>query len=150
MNKIVIWAAVVPVVLLGFVLFTSSSSEDVDVADEGNTEEQAEDALVLEDAEMALKSAQDNVTDKEWQASLNKLVTALKPWLLEGRPQHYKGKGLKFYMAHGLDTYWLQLGDEVQNPYGEGHPTVIEWPDKVDAEIPETTEMPAGGAHANH
>lgn len=106
--------------------------------------------FVLEDAEMALKSAQDNVTDKEWQASLNKLVTALKPWLLEGRPQHYKGKGLKFYMAHGLDTYWLQLGDEVENPYGEGHPMKIDWPDKVEAEAPEITEMPAGGAHANH
>ena len=106
--------------------------------------------FVLEDAEMALKAAQDNVTDKEWQNSLNDLVTALKPWLLEGKPQHYKSKGLQFYMAHGLDTYWLQLGDEVQNPYGEGHPMKIDWPDKVEAEAPEITEMPAGGAHANH
>lgn len=106
--------------------------------------------FVLEDAEMALKSAKDNVTDKEWQNSLNDLVTALKPWLLEGKPQHYKSKGLKFYMAHGLDTYWLQLGDEVQNPYGEGHPMKIDWPEKVEAEAPEITEMPAGGAHANH
>ena len=106
--------------------------------------------FVLEDAEMALKAAQDNVTDKEWQNSLNNLVTALKPWLLEGKPQHYKSKGLQFYMAHGLDTYWLQLGDEVENPYGEGHPMKIDWPDKVEAEAPEITEMPAGGAHANH
>lgn len=106
--------------------------------------------FVLEDAEMALKAAQDNVTDKEWQTSLNDLVTALKPWLLEGKPQHYKSKGLQFYMAHGLDTYWLQLGDEVENPYGEGHPMKIDWPDKVEAEAPEITEMPAGGAHANH
>ena len=99
---------------------------------------------------MALKAAQDNVTDKEWQTSLNDLVTALKPWLLEGKPQHYKSKGLQFYMAHGLDTYWLQLGDAVENPYGEGHPMKIDWPDKVEAEAPEITEMPAGGAHANH
>ncbi len=106
--------------------------------------------FVLEDAEMALKAAQDNVTDKEWQTSLNDLVTALKPWLLEGKPQHYKSKGLQFYMAHGLDTYWLQLGDAVENPYGEGHPMKIDWPDKVEAEAPEITEMPAGGAHANH
>ncbi len=106
--------------------------------------------FVLEDAEMALKAAQDNVTDKEWQSSLNNLVTALKPWLLEGKPQHYKSKGMQFYMAHGLDTYWLQLGDEVENPYGEGHPMKIDWPDKVEAEAPEITEMPAGGAHANH
>ncbi|MAZ00559.1 MAG: efflux transporter periplasmic adaptor subunit [Micavibrio sp.] len=106
--------------------------------------------FVLEDAEMALKAAQDNVTDKEWQTSLNDLVTALKPWLLEGKPQHYKSKGLQFYMAHGLDTYWLQLGDAMENPYGEGHPMKIDWPDKVEAEAPEITEMPAGGAHANH
>ena len=106
--------------------------------------------FVLEDAEMALKAAQDNVTDKEWQNSLNNLVTALKPWLLEGKPQHYKSKGLQFYMAHGLDTYWLQLGDAVENPYGEGHPMKIDWPDKVEAEAPEITDMPAGGAHANH
>lgn len=106
--------------------------------------------FVLEDAEMALKSAKDNVTDKEWQTSLNDLVTALKPWLLEGKPQHYKSKGLQFYMAHGLDTYWLQLGDAVENPYGEGHPMKIDWPDKVEAEAPEITDMPAGGAHANH
>ena len=105
--------------------------------------------FVLEDAEMALKAAQDNVTDKEWQNSLNNLVTALKPWLLEGKPQHYKSKGLQFYMAHGLDTYWLQLGDAVENPYGEGHPMKIDWPDKVEAEAPDIPEMPAGGAHAN-
>jgi Cu(I)/Ag(I) efflux system membrane fusion protein len=52
--------------------------------------------FVLEDAETALKKAKDNVTDKEWKNSLNDLVTALKPWLLEGKPQHYKSKGLAF------------------------------------------------------
>lgn len=106
--------------------------------------------FILEDAEDALIGAKDDLTDKEWQASLNDLVTALKPWLLEGKPQHYKSKGLGLYMAHGLDTYWLQLGDEVQNPYGDGHPMKIDWPDKVDAVAPEITETPAGGAHANH
>jgi Cu(I)/Ag(I) efflux system membrane fusion protein len=106
--------------------------------------------FVLEDAEIALKASKDNVTDQEWQNSLNTLVIALKPWLLEGKPQHYKSKNLKLYMAHGLDTYWLQLSDEVQNPYGEGHPMKIDWPEKVDAQAPEMTEMPAGGAHANH
>ncbi len=110
--------------------------------------------FVLEDAEDALKNAKDNLTDKEWQASLNALVTALKPWLLEGKPQHYKSKGLGLYMAHGLDVYWLQLGDEVQNPYGDGHPMKIDWPDKVEAEAPEATEQPkenmSGDAHANH
>lgn len=106
--------------------------------------------FVLEDAEMVLKKVKDNVTDKEWQSSLNDLVLALKPWLLEGKPQYYKSKGLSLYMAHGLDTYWLQLGDEVQNPYGEGHPMKVDWPVKVDVQVPKATKMPAGGAHANH
>ena len=106
--------------------------------------------FILEDAEEALKSSKENVTDKEWQTSLNALVIALKPWLLEGKPQHYKSKELGLYMAHGLDVYWLQLGNEVQNPYKEGHPMKIEWPDKVDVKAPEVKEKPAGGAHANH
>ncbi len=111
--------------------------------------------FVLEDAEDALMKAKDSLTDVEWQASLNELVTALKPWLLEGRPQHYKDKGLKLYMAHGLDTYWLQLGEEAQNPYGEGHPMKIDWLEKPGAEdaaaAPEMTEdRPAGGAHGGH
>lgn len=110
--------------------------------------------FVLEDAEMALKNAKNNLTDKEWKTSLNVLVTALKPWLLEGKPQHYKAKGLGLYMVHGLDTYWLQLGDEVQNPYGDGDPMKIDWPDKVEAEAPDVTEQlkdnTSGDAHANH
>lgn len=106
--------------------------------------------FILEDAEEALKNSKDNLTDKEWLDSLNALVTALKPWLLEGKPQHYKSKDLELYMAHGLDAYWLQLGEEVQNPYKEGHPMQIEWPDKVDAKVSETNETPVGGAHANH
>jgi len=110
--------------------------------------------FVLEDAEDALVKAKDSLTDKEWQTSLNELVTALKPWLLEGRPQYYKDKGLKLYMAHGLDKYWLQLDDKVQNPYGEGEPMKLDWPDKVEAEeaaeTPETTEVPAGGGHGGH
>ena len=113
--------------------------------------------FVLEDAEDALMKAKDSLTDMEWQTSLNELVTALKPWLLEGRPQYYKDKGLKLYMAHGLDKYWLQLDEEVQNPYGEGHPMKMDWPDKVetanDTEAPEeaeAAERSAGGGHGGH
>lgn len=106
--------------------------------------------FVLQDAEAALKKAQNNVTDKEWQQTLNALVVALKPWLLGGKPNHYESKGLKLYMAHGLERYWLQLEDEAMNPYGAGHPMQVEWPDKVEAEAPKMNEMPQGGAHANH
>tara|TARA_R110002124_G_scaffold266813_2_gene433827 strand:- start:16249 stop:18099 length:1851 start_codon:yes stop_codon:yes gene_type:complete len=110
--------------------------------------------FVLEDAEDALMKAKDSLTDVEWRESLNELVTALKPWLLEGRPQHYKDKGLKLYMAHGLDTYWLQLGEDVQNPYGEGHPMKIDWLSENKIQMPDTAQIPqepiAGGAHGGH
>ncbi len=110
--------------------------------------------FVLEDAERALKNTKDNVTDEQWRKTLNNLVVALKPWLLEGHPQHYKGKGLHLYMAHGIDKYWLQLEDIPQNPYGEGHDMKVDWPDKTETIAPEMSEMPKnqknGGAHANH
>ena len=105
--------------------------------------------FVLADAEKALMKGRDGLTDAQWQDTLNELVTALKPWLLEGRPQYYKGKGLKLYMAHGLDKYWLQLEGEAQNPYDEGQPMKIDWPEKVEAQAPEMGEMPAGGGHVH-
>ncbi len=71
-------------------------------------------------------------------------MVALKPWLLGGKPNHYESKGLKLYMAHGLERYWLQLEDEAMNPYGAGHPMQVEWPDKVEAEAPKMNEMPQG------
>jgi len=111
--------------------------------------------FILEDAETALLEAKDSLTDQEWRSSLNKLVTGLKPWLFEGRPQYYKDKGLKFYMAHGLGTYWLQRKDEVQNPYGTGQPMKIDWPEELSSEEMQNTsevtkELSTGGAHGGH
>lgn len=115
--------------------------------------------FVLDDAEKALTQAQGSLTEKEWQDSLDALVTALKPWLLEGLPQHYKAKGLRMFHAHGLDKYWLQYGKgEGVNPYDGGHVMEMDWPEKVEADegtgMPEMNEedMPvgAGGAHGNH
>jgi Cu(I)/Ag(I) efflux system membrane fusion protein len=115
--------------------------------------------FVLEDAEDALVKGKESLTDMEWQDSLNELVMALKPWLLQGRPQHYKGKGLKLYMASkvsgGGDKYWVQLGEEIKNPYDEGYPMKIVWPENQDAEgsesAPEMIEARSvGGAHGGH
>lgn len=111
--------------------------------------------FILEDAEAALLDAKDSLTDQEWRSSLNELVTGLKPWLFEGRPQYYKGKNLKLYMAHGLGAYWLQLNDDAQNPYGIGQPMKIDWPENPSSEeVKNTSEMteeaPAGGAHGGH
>jgi len=110
--------------------------------------------FILEDAERALQKAQESNTRAQWQAGLNDLVTALKPWLLEGRPQYYQSKNLTLYMAHGLDKYWLQLEGSPEIPYESGMPMPIEWPNKAQQSAPvmqeEAPTMPVGGSHAGH
>ena len=106
--------------------------------------------FILEAAERAIISAKDSITEEELRAGLSDLMTGLKPWLLKGKPEYYKEKGLKLFMDHGSSNLWLQLEDEPANPYGEGHPMLQEWPDKPDAEIPDAPTAPVGGAHANH
>ncbi len=110
--------------------------------------------FILEDAERALQKTQESNTRAQWQAGLNELVTALKPWLLEGRPQYYKSKNLTLYMAHGLDKYWLQLEGSPELPYESGMPMPIEWPDEDQQSVPmlqkEASEIPVGSSHAGH
>ena len=106
--------------------------------------------FVLEGAEKAIMEAKDSITDSETQTALANLIRALKPWLFEGKPQYYKDKGLKLFMDHGTGNLWLQLDEQPANPYGAGHAMLQEWPDKVDAQIPEVQSAPVGGAHAGH
>ncbi len=107
--------------------------------------------FILEDAEKALVKSKDSITDEQWRNNLNELVTALKPWLLQGRPQYYKEKGLSIYMAHGLDAYWIQTGKKVKNPYGEGSPMKIKWSDENGKDhAQEKRKSPVGGADAKH
>lgn len=107
--------------------------------------------FILEKSEKAIMKAQEALTDTEMQQALADLMAALKPWLLEGKPEHYKNKNLKLYMDHGNSNLWLQLEDEPANPYGAGHPMLQKWPDKVNAAMPEMKEdAPMGGPHAGH
>ncbi len=82
--------------------------------------------FILEDAEKALMKGKDSLTDKEWLDTLNNLVIALKPWILEGKPDHYKSKNLSIYMDHEANKYWLQTSDKPQNPYGNGMAMKVE------------------------
>jgi len=105
--------------------------------------------FILQDAEKALMNANEAITGQERKNALAELVMALKPWITEGRPKHYKDKGVKLYLDHGTGFYWLQLEDDIVHPYGDGHAVEVELPDEVDAEVPTVTQ-PAGGAHAGH
>lgn len=105
---------------------------------------------VLEDAEKAIMEARQSATDSELQIALANLMRSLKPWMLEGKPQYYKEKGLKLFMDHDTGNLWLQFDGEPANPYGNGHPMLQAWPDKVDAQMPDIQAAPKGGAHAGH
>lgn len=74
--------------------------------------------FVLEDAERALLKGKDSLTDSEWLETLNTLVKALKPWILEGKPKYYDSRNISIYMDHTLNTYWIQQSGEAKNPYG--------------------------------
>ncbi len=82
--------------------------------------------FTLEDAEKALMKGKKSLTDKEWLDTLNNLVIALKPWILEGKTDYYKSKNLSIYMDHEEGKYWLQTGDKPQNPYGNGMTMKVE------------------------
>nr|VFJ48137.1 MAG: membrane fusion protein, Cu(I)/Ag(I) efflux system [Candidatus Kentron sp. FM]VFJ55731.1 MAG: membrane fusion protein, Cu(I)/Ag(I) efflux system [Candidatus Kentron sp. FM]VFK07979.1 MAG: membrane fusion protein, Cu(I)/Ag(I) efflux system [Candidatus Kentron sp. FM] len=82
--------------------------------------------FILQDARDALNLAKDAVTRKEQQLALAWLVSAVKPWITEGRPEYYKDNGIKRYLDHGGGNEWLQLEGEVMNPYGEGRAVEVE------------------------
>lgn len=109
--------------------------------------------FVLKDAERALQAADKAITDQARKKALADLVIALKPWITEGKPQHYKEKGVQLFLDHGSGYYWLQLDDEMTNPYGQGHAVEIELKaqraDTVKPAVPAVT-APAAGHHAHH
>lgn len=107
--------------------------------------------FILEKAKKAILAARNSITDKDLGNELNNLVTALKPWLFEGKPEYYKEKGLKVYMDHGTSFLWLQLEGKVKNPYSSGHSMLQEWPNKPMVDMPELDENSVGvNPHANH
>lgn len=114
--------------------------------------------VVLENAESALKQVKEAITQSQRHAAMSALVTALRPWILEGNPKHYCKKGLKLYLDHGTGFYWLQLEEKMQHPYGNGHAIEIDIPHSVNLEgladevldDSEDARRPVGGAHAHH
>ncbi len=113
--------------------------------------------VVLENAERALKQVREAITQSQRHAAMSALVTALKPWIFEGKPKHYCMKGLKLYLDHGTGFYWLQREEKMQHPYGQGHAVEIDIPHSVNLEQPideaeesEDALRPVGGAHAHH
>ena len=98
-------------------------------------------APVIDAAQSALAAAREASSSENLAPRLAELVEALRPWLLDGAPQHYSQAGLAFYRDKETGRVWLQEGGPPANPYGQGGEERIDWPDPM-AAMPMT---PDGG-----
>jgi Cu(I)/Ag(I) efflux system membrane fusion protein len=85
--------------------------------------------IVLEQSGTALEKIRAARTDAELANALHTLTTALRPWILEGQPEHYRKKKLHMFQERGEGgRFWIQLGSKPLNPYGNAQSDPIPWP----------------------
>ncbi len=101
---------------------------------------------ILLHAEGAVRAAQAVEGPAELADALSDLMEGLRPWLLEGAPQHYAEEGLTLFRA-GEDRLWVQEGGDPVNPYGDGDAERIVWPDAM--AMDNVSDRPAMAGH-NH
>ncbi|MCB1503395.1 MAG: efflux RND transporter periplasmic adaptor subunit [Hyphomicrobiaceae bacterium] len=113
-------------------------------------------AFIMQDSVKALEKAQLARTSTEVQAALANLVTAMRPWLLEGAPRHYAEKKLALYQQANGGRMWLQMAGKPLNPYGQGEAELTAWPEQAAGQQP-TPEVsgvkgdpPAAAATGHH
>ncbi|GAB6041282.1 hypothetical protein JCM17961_19560 [Endothiovibrio diazotrophicus] len=73
---------------------------------------------LLDAAEQAVGEAQQARTESTLTEALHHLVSALRPWVLEGRTAHYRDKDVRLFRDPQRDRLWLQQGATPYNPYG--------------------------------
>lgn len=95
-------------------------------------------------AEGSLRMAQRAESPAALVNALSDLMEGLRPWLLEGAPQHYATKGLRLFSTEE-DQFWVQEGAETLNPYGDGEVERVPWPD-----VMEMDETLSGRPMAGH
>lgn len=89
---------------------------------------------ILDRADRAIEEAQHAVTESTRLAALDRLVSALEPWLIEGRPAHYLQQGISIYRhLDGARERWIGQGGEGISPYRRGPferlgPPKSDWP----------------------
>ncbi|WP_291079093.1 efflux RND transporter periplasmic adaptor subunit [Hyphomonas sp.] len=88
---------------------------------------------IIDSSEDALQSAQEADDTEELRIALSRLMQALRPWLLEGAPSHYRDAGLSLYRDEASGHYWLEQGNSPSNPYGGETAELINWPDPMAA-----------------
>lgn len=103
---------------------------------------------IMEQSAPALGELSEARTASALRGGLDQLVGTIRPWLMS-RPQRYEALGLSVYEADG--RAWLEAGTARPfNPYGEGEPNRVDWPDAPAADRMSGMRTDAGGGHANH
>lgn len=110
---------------------------------------------IVEAGQAALRAAKTARGGDALAAELERLMTALEPWLLEGAPIHYRDAGLAFWRENETGRPWLQQGGAPRNPYGGGEAEIVPWPDPMAGMETDTAAAapPPRGAvdpHAGH
>lgn len=102
-------------------------------------------SFVLNDSAKALEEAKLAKSESEVQAALAKLTTALKTWMLEGAPKHYKSRKVALFTDNESGRIWVQLQGKAINPYSRGDAELIAWPDvePTDVKLEKAAEIGA-------
>ncbi|MES9992247.1 MAG: efflux RND transporter periplasmic adaptor subunit [Candidatus Thiodiazotropha sp.] len=74
---------------------------------------------ILEDAEQAIGEAQQARTESDLRSALHRLVSALQPWLLDGRGDYYREKGVRLFKDESDGRLWVQQGEQPYSPYSD-------------------------------
>ena len=105
---------------------------------------------ILENAEIALRSAKEAREGEALAAELARLMEVLEPWLLNGAPVHYRNAGLTLFQEIGTERLWIQQGGTPRNPYGSGEAKSIPWPDPMAGMEMDSSKRQPIDLHAGH
>jgi Cu(I)/Ag(I) efflux system membrane fusion protein len=74
---------------------------------------------ILEAADQAIAKAQQARSESALHNALHRLVSALQPWVLDGRREYYREKQVRLFKNETDGRLWVQQGDRPFSPYGD-------------------------------
>lgn len=88
--------------------------------------------FLLDDADKSLVAVMQARSESEIYSALHQLVTVLKPWMINGKPEYYLGKDVYLFRDIKSQRLWVQQEQEAYNPYQEdGNAEMISYPDRL-------------------
>ena len=77
-------------------------------------------APIISEARAILRNTQTLDEHEALTTQLHELTRAIQPWITKGAPEHYENQGLVLYRDLETERVWVQKGEGVINPYGNG------------------------------